>query len=142
MDQQIIPKFSTGNFISDSPIFYRQAQLMTTTRRWHATLEFTALPGQSIEFDVRDGMEIGTVSDSAFSIDLSPFAARTAGVSRRHARIEPCIDGLRITDIGSTNGTRVNDRSISPHLPHPLRDGDLVCLGNLEFILRIKPLIN
>ncbi len=29
-------------------------------------------------------------------------------VSRRHAALEPCDDGLRITDLGSTNGVTVN----------------------------------
>src|SRR5436190_7052618 len=33
-------------------------------------------------------------------------------VSRKHARVEPALDGVSVTDLGSTNGTFVNDRMI------------------------------
>ena len=42
-------------------------------------------------------------------------------VSRRHARVEPVGDGYVATDLGSTNGTFVNDR---PAMGTPLADGD------------------
>jgi diguanylate cyclase (GGDEF)-like protein len=49
-------------------------------------------------------------------------------VSRRHARIE--FDGTRhvITDLGSTNGTFVNDRRLFE--PRPLAKGDLIRFGD------------
>jgi two-component system, cell cycle response regulator len=58
-------------------------------------------------------------------------------VSRNHARVQKDGEGrLLITDLGSRNGTRVNDRQLSPGEAFPVEDGDFVRLGNvvLKFI--------
>jgi len=52
-------------------------------------------------------------------------------VSRRHAEVVVSGEGLVIRDLGSTNGTHVNDRPIDG--PHPLRGGDRIRLGNTVF---------
>ena len=51
-------------------------------------------------------------------------------VSRRHARIQPGIDGYYAVDLQSTNGTFVNDR---PATMYKLQDGDYVRIGNWIF---------
>ncbi len=48
-------------------------------------------------------------------------------VSRRHARIEPGLDGYYADDLQSTNGTYVND---APAAMHKLHDGDYLRVGN------------
>jgi diguanylate cyclase (GGDEF)-like protein len=48
-------------------------------------------------------------------------------VSRRHARIECSPSGILLSDLDSTNGTFVNDRSITSTV---LQDGDYVRVGN------------
>jgi FhaA, N-terminal domain/FHA domain len=50
-------------------------------------------------------------------------------VSRHHARIEFADDQLRVTDLGSTNGTRVNGKSIRTH---PISAGDEITFGTLR----------
>ncbi|MDQ6603745.1 MAG: DUF3662 domain-containing protein [Chloroflexota bacterium] len=55
-------------------------------------------------------------------------------ISRRHVRIEPAGTLLRLIDLGSTNGTRVNGRRVQEHL---LRDGDLVELGSTQLLFRV-----
>lgn len=50
--------------------------------------------------------------------------------SRRHARIDVDASGVRITDLGSTNGTQVNDQPITQS---PLKLGDRIRIGNTEF---------
>jgi len=55
-------------------------------------------------------------------------------ISRRHVRIEPAGTLLRLIDLGSTNGTRVNGRRVQEHL---LRDGDLVELGSTQLVFRV-----
>ncbi|MGF1466285.1 MAG: GGDEF domain-containing protein [Sandaracinaceae bacterium] len=51
-------------------------------------------------------------------------------VSRHHARIEPIEQGFAIRDLGSTNGTYVNDEPIEEiHL----RDGDQIKIGRTIF---------
>ena len=49
-------------------------------------------------------------------------------VSRRHAQIEPHTDGYVVQDLGSTNGTFVND--VATAAPRRLRDGDYLRVGN------------
>ncbi|HRA47486.1 MAG TPA: DUF3662 and FHA domain-containing protein [Thermomicrobiales bacterium] len=49
-------------------------------------------------------------------------------VSRAHARIELQQDGMRIIDLDSTNGTRVNGRSVRSQ---GLKAGDQIQFGNL-----------
>ena len=48
-------------------------------------------------------------------------------VSRRHAAIRAAGEGLAIEDLGSRNGSYVNDQPIEG--PRPLADGDTVRLG-------------
>lgn len=54
-----------------------------------------------------------------------------SSVSRRHAQVEPSVDGFRVDDFGSTNGTFVNDQPVSS--PQKLHDGDYVRIGNCLF---------
>lgn len=49
-------------------------------------------------------------------------------VSRRHAKIEPSTQGFVVTDLGSTNGTFVNDQPLDG--PETLQDGDYLRVGN------------
>jgi pSer/pThr/pTyr-binding forkhead associated (FHA) protein len=66
-------------------------------------------------------------------IDLTAYHAREAGVSRLHAALRVVDDQVTIIDLGSSNGTMINDRKIQAHHPHNLNDGDLVSLGKLKF---------
>lgn len=52
-------------------------------------------------------------------------------VSRNHAQCTSSESGISITDLGSSNGTYVNDERISA--AQPLRDGDIIRLGNIVF---------
>ncbi len=53
-------------------------------------------------------------------------------VSRRHLALDSTAQGLRITDLGSTNGTFVNDVAV---LDGYLHDGQIVRLGETELRL-------
>ena len=54
-------------------------------------------------------------------------------VSRRHARLERDGSGWLLTDLGSTNGTRLNGWLVS--CPVPVRAGDQVSFGTVSFLL-------
>ncbi len=58
-------------------------------------------------------------------------------VSGRHARIDRAGGSYRIVDLGSTNGTFLNDRRLEPNVDQELRDGDRISIGNyvLRFLL-------
>ena len=54
-------------------------------------------------------------------------------VSRVHARLERTPDGWLLTDLASTNGTRVNGWRVRGRVP--VRAGDLVSFGTAEYSL-------
>jgi pSer/pThr/pTyr-binding forkhead associated (FHA) protein len=74
-------------------------------------------------------------------VDLSPFDAYAQGVSRLHATIKIVDHGVVITDLGSSNGTRVNGQKIVPHIDYPLNHGDVMALGKfkIQILLNKKP---
>jgi pSer/pThr/pTyr-binding forkhead associated (FHA) protein len=56
-------------------------------------------------------------------------------VSRRHAQVLPDRDGWTITDLGSTNGVRLNGRPLG--VPTRLQDGDVIEVGAVELIFEV-----
>src|SRR2546428_992907 len=56
-------------------------------------------------------------------------------VSRRHARIESTPDGLRLRDLGSRNGSRVNGKRVEG--ARHLRSGDEIAIGNATLVVGI-----
>jgi phage tail-like protein len=57
-------------------------------------------------------------------------------VSRRHAQIYCDRDPYRIADLGSSNGTTVNDLPLPPNEVRDLHDGDVIVIG--PFTLRYE----
>jgi pSer/pThr/pTyr-binding forkhead associated (FHA) protein len=65
-------------------------------------------------------------------IDLSKHGGYDAGVSRKHALIALHYGGECILeDLGSANGTYVNNRRIQPNQPVTLNNGDEIKFGTL-----------
>lgn len=58
-----------------------------------------------------------------------------AGISRRHAEIRPGAEGWTVTDLGSTNGVRLNGRAVRG--TEPLHPGDRVELGSTEIVFEL-----
>lgn len=56
-------------------------------------------------------------------------------VSRRHAVVTVSESGLTITDLGSTNGTRLDGAGIPANIPQAIRAGSLLQLGNVTLRL-------
>ena len=52
-----------------------------------------------------------------------------SSVSRQHAVIRQKDNYFVILDLGSSNGTFVNSRSLHRHVPQPLYEGDEVAVG-------------
>ncbi|NMB74187.1 MAG: FHA domain-containing protein [Myxococcales bacterium] len=74
--------------------------------------------------EVRAGPEIVLGrSEDAHIVLLDP------SVSRRHCRVTGHADGLRVEDLGSRLGTRLNGAALSPGEAVPLRAGDELSLG-------------
>ena len=86
---------------------------------------------QVYAFDIsrRSGVTIGRHESN----DLQ-LASRT--VSNFHAEIVKDGDGLQIRDLGSTNGTRVNQQSVEAS---PVGPGDSIRIGNHVMTIELKP---
>ncbi len=74
-------------------------------------------------------------------LDLTPYGGREKGVSRQHAAILAGVDRLVIVDLGSTNGTFINEQRLEPQKPYRLRHGDTLRVGeiNIEVLLDVVP---
>ena len=71
-------------------------------------------------------------------IDLTPYKAYEAGVSRMHLSIKIGEDLVTVADLGSVNGTRINGRKITSHIPHPVKNGDILTLGKFKIQVLLK----
>src|SRR3954468_448838 len=81
----------------------------------------------------KEGLEIPLKKDK-FLIGRAKECALRAGseaISRRHCAILHRETGWTVRDLGSRNGTLVNDERITKEVP--LKDGDLLRVGPLEF---------
>ena len=52
--------------------------------------------------------------------------------SSEHARLRWRDDTWYVRDLGSSNGTLVDDLALSPGRDHPLKEGSVLCFGNRE----------
>ncbi len=70
--------------------------------------------------------------DKSTYLNLTPYGADDAGVSRRHARLMREGQAVYLTDLNSTNGTRLNGEPLPASVEKRLRDGDEIMLGRLK----------
>ncbi len=63
--------------------------------------------------------------------------AQDESVSRRHAEIRQVGDGYTVADLGSSNGTWLNGKRISPGEPMRFKEGDRIAVGRLS-VLRMS----
>ncbi|HSG18459.1 MAG TPA: FHA domain-containing protein [Anaerolineae bacterium] len=90
--------------------------------------------GRRMKLDLGREVSIGRVDSRQGiwpEVDLTVDEGVDSGVSRRHALVRNSDEGVVIVDLGSTNGTRVNDKKLPPERPHPLNNGDTVRFGQL-----------
>ena len=71
-------------------------------------------------------LTIGRRADNALVI-------QDAKASSRHAEIRPMGEGFQIVDLGSTNGTFVNEQRLAPNIPQLLHPGDIIRIGDTRF---------
>ncbi|HIK14245.1 MAG TPA: FHA domain-containing protein [Leptolyngbyaceae cyanobacterium M33_DOE_097] len=76
--------------------------------------------------DTSAGWLIGRDSTCAICLADSSISRLHAAIGHRPG------EGFYITDVGSTNGTRVNGRKLAPQKPRPIEDGDLLEFSNLR----------
>lgn len=97
--------------------------------------------GQVLPLSVRNEFTMGRISEGQPimpDIDLSPYQAYAAGVSRLHGVIKR--DGNRVIfmDLGSANGTYINGKRLTPNVEQVLNHGDIVALGKLKMQILVR----
>ena len=80
------------------------------------------VPGQAVE--LKDAAILGRA-------ERADVVLADPAVSSEHARVSRVGRAWVISDLGSTNGTRLNDRRVDGDVP--LAQGDVVALGNVRF---------
>jgi pSer/pThr/pTyr-binding forkhead associated (FHA) protein len=78
--------------------------------------------GETRSVDVGDSCSIGSLAGNTITLDA------TMGVSRRHAQILKIATGYEVSDLGSTNGTKVNGQTVKRA---KLANGDKIEVGKV-----------
>lgn len=98
----------------------------------HKEVPPAILVGEGKEFPLKKGINtFGRKSENDVSI-------AEAFVSGRHGTIEVTEQGLYITDVGSTNGTLLNDARLAPNIRTSMNPDDVIKLGALEFMVKVQ----
>lgn len=74
-------------------------------------------------------------------IDVTPHGGHTMGVSRRHALIRTTNNRITIEDLGSANGTYINEHVLESGKEYRIRDRDIIRLGHMRLQVHyvVKP---
>jgi hypothetical protein len=83
------------------------------------------------------GRKAGTTSE--LLLDLAPFGGYSLGVSRRHIFLRQTGDGYEVLDLGSVNGTWLNEQRLAPHQAYPLPSGSHLRLGRMRILVLYPP---
>ena len=97
-----------------------------------SSMRDTGVPGEEVEY-VLDGSETTIGRSPSCEIPLSGDQL----VSRRHALLRYKHGSYTIVDLGSSNGTYVNDVELRDEVT--LRDGDIVKAGGYEMLYSTGP---
>jgi hypothetical protein len=97
--------------------------------------------GQVLPLSIKNEFTLGRISEGQPimpDIDLSPFQAYAAGVSRLHAVIKQVGNRIIFIDLGSANGTYINGKRLTPNEEQSLKHGDIIALGKLKLQILVK----
>lgn len=70
--------------------------------------------------------------------DESDYHVNDSNISRKHAMLVKKDDSYSFKDIGSVNGSKINDDKLIPYKLYELKSDDVITLGELSFKYRVK----
>lgn len=94
------------------------------TKQWQLTALTEALG--NLELKIEDKLTVGRGQDNDVVLGSKQ-------VSRQHAELTVVNDQLSVQDLGSSNGTLVNDEKLVPHEPKVLKDADVITFAAFSF---------
>lgn len=98
-----------------------------------------SLPGQAVAFLTADSGEVPLLPGTTYAIgrrDGNDIVIADPFVSGKHASLEVTEEGLFITDLGSTNGSFLNDAKLTPNQSAQIRPGDELRFGGKAIPIR------
>jgi len=127
------------NGLSDESLSVPNTEHSVFPRSVRMTLQILPHTIRSLKFPHNSRILVGRADDEETAndlmLELSHYGGETNGVSRIHAAIHDQDGMVYITDLKSTNGTRINGLLLTPEQPYRLRESDELQLGNLTIIL-------
>ncbi len=97
-------------------------------------IQISNLQGENLgSFHLREGALWIAGRDEACDIKIPDKKA-----SRKHFEISKSHSGFVVTDLGSSNGTRLNGRKISPNSSLALNSGDVINVASINVRFEIK----
>lgn len=133
-------RLGTNNFLEDRNVPEKALESPVLIHQAVVTLIFTET-GQVMPLSGKDEFSLGRISQGQVifpDIDLTELNGYENGVSRVHATIRVQTPEVTLTDLGSSNGTRLNGTKLVPHKAYGLKNGDRVALGKLRFEVVIR----
>jgi hypothetical protein len=87
--------------------------------------------------DSKGDFVLGRKSDATTErlLDLSPYGAYSMGLSRRHLYVQRAGDGYELVDLGSVNGSWLNEERLVPHQTYKLPSGSHLRLGRMRLLV-------
>lgn len=106
---------------------------------WRLVVQISGTSHTTLGLEVTERILVGR-SDPDMErqpeLDLTDYGGAKNGVSRRHAEIVFIDNSLYISDLNSTNGTKLNGFLLPPNQSFRLRDGDELELGQMKLMIR------
>lgn len=96
--------------------------------------------GVRIITDVTETLILGRIAPDGGEtpvIDLRPFDAEEAGVSRKHALVKVEGDGVYLCDLQSANGTLLNGKRLEAHTFYPVYHHDQLVIGLMHVVIEL-----
>lgn len=85
------------------------------------------------------GRKAGTTSERL--LDLAPFGGYSLGLSRRHVVIRQTATGYEVMDLGSVNGTWLNEERLVPHTAYPMPSGSNLRLARMRILVLYRSMV-
>jgi len=118
--ETVFARLDMGNETVERTVFMRELPV----------LEITAGPAKGRVFPLS--------SESATSVGrarANDIVLEDEAISAQHMRVRPEEGRFVVHDLGSTNGTRVNERKVSRHV---LQEGDVIRVGDTSLRFRLS----
>ena len=111
---------------------------MTDENTWVIELDAEGMENPlRVEVDRQFVIGRSIAGKNTVDIDLGPYKGQDRGVSRKHAMIFPANDQLMLTDLGTANGTVVNNERLRPNQRTVMKTGDVIVLGAFRMTMKI-----